>query len=448
MNLFDLCVYKNLNKGSGGDVDVSSLVATENKTYNAGEGKAYNPVVVNVPTPSPSLQSLTASHNGYFVPSSGYDGFSEVNVEVATPLETLSATENGTYTPSSGYEGFSEVTVDVPLPNNAYLLESQKDDVVTIQHGAEFDMPKLIASIEPQQSGSGDPSPENVRPISGWTACNVVRTGKNLFDVANTATIYPKLKQGQTIYAKQNSSNDFGLYVLYEGDSQSTALQLNSNTKASMVLTKDVVQIAISDNARNALISQGKDIMVSTTDFTDIEPYNGNTYTINFVDGSSPLTVYGGTLDVLSGVLTVDKIFGEFDGVDESWTNIGAGSVGNRSNVLLNAFPSTDIDTDFVAICNTYIGRSYNDRTFNTSNVVWANPNGSLTVVTDSDIDTAEKFKTLLQNTPLQVIVKLATPQTYQLTPTQVIKSLLGVNNIFADTGKVDVQIWTKEVTS
>ena len=125
MNLFDLCVYKNLNKESGGDVDVSSLVATENKTYNAGTGKAYNPVVVNVPTPSPSLQSLTASHNGYFVPSSGYDGFSEVTVDVATPLETLSATENGTYTPSSGYEGFSEVTVDVPLPNNAYLLESR-----------------------------------------------------------------------------------------------------------------------------------------------------------------------------------------------------------------------------------------------------------------------------------------------------------------------------------
>lgn len=37
-------------------------------------------------------------------------------------------------------------------------------------------------AIEPVQSGSGDPSPSNVRPISGWTGCNVVRCGKNLFD--------------------------------------------------------------------------------------------------------------------------------------------------------------------------------------------------------------------------------------------------------------------------
>ena len=49
--------------------------------------------------------------------------------------------------------------------------------------------------------------------------------------------------------------------------------------------------------------------------------------------------------------------------------------------------------------------------------------------------------------TGAEVCYKLATPQTYQLTPTEV-KSLLGVNNIFADTGEVDVQIWTKEVTS
>lgn len=34
-------------------------------------------------------------------------------------------------------------------------------------------MPSLKVGIEPVQSGSGDPSPENIRPISGWTAANV-----------------------------------------------------------------------------------------------------------------------------------------------------------------------------------------------------------------------------------------------------------------------------------
>lgn len=47
---------------------------------------------------------------------------------------------------------------------------------------AEFaDAQRCIVSFAPVQSGSGDPSPSNVRPISGWTGVNVVRAGRNLF---------------------------------------------------------------------------------------------------------------------------------------------------------------------------------------------------------------------------------------------------------------------------
>lgn len=45
-------------------------------------------------------------------------------------------------------------------------------------------------------------------------------------------------------------------------------------------------------------------------------------------------------------------------------------------------------------------------------------------------------FKSAMDGVDL--VYKLATPQTYQLTPTQV-KSLLGQNNVWADTGDVDV---------
>ena len=41
--------------------------------------------------------------------------------------------------------------------------------------------------------------------------------------------------------------------------------------------------------------------------------------------------------------------------------------------------------------------------------------------------------------TPLSVVFSLNTPQTYQLTPTQV-KTLLGYNNIWTDSGTVEVQ--------
>lgn len=41
---------------------------------------------------------------------------------------------------------------------------------------------KLTTTFSPKQAGTGDPSPENVRPISGWDEVAVTRCGKNLLD--------------------------------------------------------------------------------------------------------------------------------------------------------------------------------------------------------------------------------------------------------------------------
>ena len=40
----------------------------------------------------------------------------------------------------------------------------------------------LLIPFTPVQSGTGDPSPENVRPITGWQGVTAWHTGKNLFD--------------------------------------------------------------------------------------------------------------------------------------------------------------------------------------------------------------------------------------------------------------------------
>ena len=41
---------------------------------------------------------------------------------------------------------------------------------------------EVRSGIEPVQSGSGDPSPSNVRPITGWTGATLTRCGKNLIN--------------------------------------------------------------------------------------------------------------------------------------------------------------------------------------------------------------------------------------------------------------------------
>jgi hypothetical protein len=64
--------------------------------------------------------------------------------------------------------------------------------------------------------------------------------------------------------------------------------------------------------------------------------------------------------------------------------------------------------------------------------------NGSATTVAD--------MKTWLASNPLQVVYELATPTEITLTPTEV-KTLLGQNNIWADSGNVYTSISTENVT-
>lgn len=46
-------------------------------------------------------------------------------------------------------------------------------EMVSIADGAEMPVASLITHVEPLQSGSGDPSPDNVRAISGWDEVSV-----------------------------------------------------------------------------------------------------------------------------------------------------------------------------------------------------------------------------------------------------------------------------------
>ena len=51
--------------------------------------------------------------------------------------------------------------------------------VITFESAVKVPITKLAVYIEPVQSGSGDPSPDNIRPISGWDSVETVRTDAN-----------------------------------------------------------------------------------------------------------------------------------------------------------------------------------------------------------------------------------------------------------------------------
>lgn len=65
---------------------------------------------------------------------------------------------------------------------NSPRLKSASGAVATFSDGADnLPLKSLVVNINPVQDlSNGDPSPENICPISGWDAVKVTRTGKNL----------------------------------------------------------------------------------------------------------------------------------------------------------------------------------------------------------------------------------------------------------------------------
>ena len=128
----------------------------------------------------------------------------------------------------------------------------------------EFDAPKshslksCVIEIEPIQSGSGDPSPDNVRPISGWTEAK-------LWDEAEyEAQANPKLTIpfGQTVYGATASYNGDGTWTVtswYNVDSGKW-----SEFKAKTVLT---------NYTRAYLPASAQPIDIDPTDLCNIAPF-------------------------------------------------------------------------------------------------------------------------------------------------------------------------------
>ena len=324
---------------------LDTLNVIENGTYTPPSNiDGFNEVVVNVPIPTFSTDELNAIANGEYTPPSGVDGFSKVIVNVPkTPLNKLTVTENGTYTAPTD-TGYDEVNVNVPLPSNAYLLKEIEDiDIASFSDGSNLPMPKLQVAIEPQQEGSGDPSPTNVRPISGW----------------------------------------------------------------------DKVNVTVADDVETPTVS--------------------NVYTID-LDG----TRYGGTLDVVSGVLTVDRVAVSLGNIDYTKSQSGLFQTNEiANNVKKNSYSYTPTgfiksshfrEIDSASITGPQGSNPSPDgvMALNSAGILYFN----YTAVTD-----VADFKTAMTSATL--VYELATPQTIQLTPTQ-IKSLLGSNNVWADTGSIN----------
>ena len=185
------------------------------------------------------------------------------------------------------------------------------------------------------------------------------------------------------------------------------------------------------DNARPIAGLTGCTVYVSPTQ----DPDDASTYDIDWTDEAG--TIAGGTLDVTTGLLTVDTVFYTFDGTESGWIASGAyqGSF-YRSTGVQHGNSGKCSHAEFTSNFSAY---AYGK--FALDGVGFVNIN----VFAQSAGTTVAQFKSWLaaqaaNGTPLSFAVSLAAPRTYQLTP-QAVAALIGENNVWSDAGNVTVTV-------
>ena len=161
---------------------------------------------------------------------------------------------------------------------------------------------------------------------------------------------------------------------------------------------------------------------------------DATTYSITFPSEAG--TVYGGTLDVTTGKLTVDRAMVDLGG--KNWyPSTAAGRTRFRTSITdIERISSPNIVAPM--LCSNYPTKTAN-QTYQGTTGVSLQQNLPDIYIYDPQMEsmTGGEFKSAMSG--VQLVYKLATPQTYQLTPTEV-ATLLGDNTIWADTGDTEVE--------
>lgn len=314
----------------------------------------------------------------------------------------------------------------------------------------------VLVAFTPVQAGSGDPSPENVRPITGWSGANVTRSGKNLLNPAETMDgIWYNGTHYGSGYGRYTASG----YIRVEPGKKyvGTGRDSSQNQYCFFDIKKQYVSQTFASGSNPVTIPSGAYYMttqfVKSSDEKMIEegetatayaPYTGQSYPVTF-----PETVYGGTLDAVNGVLTVawEKIV--LTGTNEQYlvtnnTYIKADACDAYINVRTMLYNAKEIICNMLKKGNGVWNKTGFPNCFATNaRQIHLNIANDLIGVTDYTQETTEDVATKIKGyiedlydngTPMIFVYALETPIEIPLSDITVPVTLIGDNTIWTDT--------------
>lgn len=314
---------------------------------------------------------------------------------------------------------------------------------------------EVVSSVEAVQSGSGNPSPDNVRPITGWAGANVTRTGKNVLTMdylesgsisgsgafinsplrlrtsGSVDTMTPIKPSQVYTYSLQGAEGVTNLHFMEANEYSKDRVWLRNRAlnRATGQYTPSadcyyvIFLIRKSDNS--AIDVSDVDYLqveVGSSTATAYEPYLGTTYTLLF--GS---TLYLAVIDWKTGVATVLGQKEDMGNLNYTKYDVAEGTLFRTQ--ISGAKLEYNVDN---LLCSAYHFELKEQR----ANGTYSIPDnvGNLDFINNSYSD-ATAFRTAMAGQEL--VYELTTPFDIQLTQT-VITQLKKQNNIWCDSGNID----------
>lgn len=301
-------------------------------------------------------------------------------------------------------------------------------------------------SWEPTQEGSGDPSPDNVRPIKGRDSITVTRCGENLLNPSLFQNNKYQSFNVETNYYEISNSSNYWISGI-QPCSPNTTYRFNKSIEGGCFYDekKNVIGIVGFDftfktpakcsyycvNFSSGSTPYGTPVTATASESTaptTYAPYTGQTATLTL-----PRTIYGGTVDAVTGEGQETWRLVTLDGT-ESWEyegNIYFAVYGILSNLPLETSGK----------CSHFIYRYYygGDDIFCIGNAI------KVGAALTAKYANVYEWKSYLaaqyaSGTPVQIAYKLAEPVPFTATGApQPIPALSGVNTVLTDADSVTV---------
>ena len=314
------------------------------------------------------------------------------------------------------------------------IINTASGDIASFADGADNrQIRKIVGTIVPVQSGSGDPSPDNVRPISGWTGANISIAGENLYGGTYNTRFPLFIPSGTKVCVSGDSNLTTINYYRADGTRisyYSTIEVVPNSTRRyrNFKVSEDVYYVMFNGgNAPNSQVAIGYDNYY-------YEPYHGQALPINWQTEAG--TIYGGTVTLNEdGSADVISTYCVYNISSTQWSYSSGATVWYITRASLS--PLWDISgnaEDGVIrdiVCSAYKTETYNNAVYQSYapciaerryNANW------LAVQTGS---------ANVRPVDCQVKMKLATPQTYHFDNIGQLKTFLGTNNVWCDTGAI-----------